>query len=1260
MQPYPSRLNAPSRRHLILAGAVATLMSVSPSARAAQFIYTPGNGFTDLWSAGTGWSGIPVSAVDTRLTFVGTNTDVFADGLANTNTNDIADQFLLNILDLQGTGLVTTAATVQIAGTFPSTGVTLIANGATTPVVNLNAVAGAGLTYDVQPTLTLANNTLFTGAGTANFNFSGGLSGSGVTLSKSGASILSMGGASALGLLDLGINNAGGSVSLLSGSALAIGNGTGNLRIGVSGIATAASGTLDATAAASFTANVVNVQIGHTGNNNVVAQGILNLAAFNDITATGSFTMGHTGGAQNNVTSAMTTPAGSTTVIRTPTFIIGGSKSRGTFTLGAGATFDLTGTGALSPTTGRTSFGVSNMAAGGGGGTYSGTVDLSGGVFRGNLNGLFIGNNNTASSSSAATGILTLSADALNRLDIVGAGSVVVVGRQQVSTASGVATGTLTIGNLDPTSSVTTTTAGATAILVGSALTAGKAVGTLNLNGGTLGINTTGAAIGGTALGTSTVNFNGTTLRALNNSTGWITAITNANVGAGGAKFDTNNFTIAIAQALNHDALLGATEDGGLTKSGNGVLTLSGMNTFTGPITISGGTLHAAKTASLPGYLTPGHINVLFGSIGLNVGGAGEFEVSDIDLIRTNAVFSSTHGVAIDTSNAGGTVTYASSFGTLYNLAKLGINTLVLDTGATTVGALSIGINNNGGTVQGVAGTSFSVGSGSLDNLNIGVTNTPTAASGVLNVSASGSFAANVGSILLGSAGNNSVTGQGTLNLPAENVITAANLITVGTSGGAFNSPVSAITVEGGGNTFVQTPNLTVGGTKSRGTLTIGAGAIFELGGTFGGRTTLSIGRSAVEGGTGNWSGVADFSGGVFKGTLGNVVIGSTDAGSGGWTEDGTLTLSADAANHVDIAGFGTAVIVGNWISGGAVTTGGLVAATGTWTIGNLDATSSITSLDNGTGILLASGGAAGAQRAAGNLNLNGGTLTITTSGIAISGDAFNPSNVSTVRFNGTQLRAGASSTNWISNLTNAVVSTGGARVDTAGFDIIIPQVLSHDSNLPGADGGFSKTGEGTLTLTGVNTYDGPTIVNEGTLLVHGSISASNVNVLGGVLGGSGGTTGNVTVSALGTIAPGASIGALIIGTLTFSGAGTFALEIDTTTVSSDVLSISGPLTLGGASPNLTITDLGGDMVLALDTKLTFINYIGAWDNQVFQFGGAPVADGGVIAVGSNLFAIDYNDGNSVSLTVVPEPAACVSLLGGLGILLGARRQRAV
>ena len=122
--------------------------------------------------------------------------------------------------------------------------------------------------------------------------------------------------------------------------------------------------------------------------------------------------------------------------------------------------------------------------------------------------------------------------------------------------------------------------------------------GTVTLNGGVLSVQ----AIVAQTAGTNTIFFNGGTLQA--NSTSGPNVLIPSTVGAivqaGGAIIDSNSNAIVIAQALTHDPALGATPDGGLTKIGAGMITLTVPSNYTGGTKINAGTLQIGVTNALP------------------------------------------------------------------------------------------------------------------------------------------------------------------------------------------------------------------------------------------------------------------------------------------------------------------------------------------------------------------------------------------------------------------------------------------------------------------------------------------------------------------------------------------------------------------------------------------------------------------------------------------------------------------------------------
>ncbi len=118
-------------------------------------------------------------------------------------------------------------------------------------------------------------------------------------------------------------------------------------------------------------------------------------------------------------------------------------------------------------------------------------------------------------------------------------------------------------------------------------------------------------------------------------------------------------------------------------------------------------------------------------------------------------------------------------------------------------------------------------------------------------------------------------------------------------------------------------------------------------------------------------------------------------------------------------------------------------------------------------------------------VNLDGGTLSVgriiranTSTGI----DAV-------LNFNGGTLQARQDSTTFIGDLGlfTAIVQAGGALIDTQAFSVTIAAPLVHDTALGATlDGGLTKIGAGTLTLTGASTYTGGTFVKNGMLALGG------------------------------------------------------------------------------------------------------------------------------------------------------------------------------
>ncbi|QUS40471.1 autotransporter outer membrane beta-barrel domain-containing protein [Tardiphaga alba] len=244
---------------------------------------------------------------------------------------------------------------------------------------------------------------------------------------------------------------------------------------------------------------------------------------------------------------------------------------------------------------------------------------------------------------------------------------------------------------------------------------------------------------------------------------------------------------------------------------------------------------------------------------------------------------------------------------------------------------------------------------------------------------------------------------------------------------------------------------------------------------------------------------------------------------------------------------------------------------------------------------------------ATGTVNLDGGTISaerVTTN-----------AGLSTINLNGGTLQAAASSTTFMQGLNVANVRDGGAVIDTSGFDVTIAQSLLH-STIGGdaaIDGGLTKHGAGTLTLTGTNTYTGGTTFQQGTLNV-GSADALGT---AGTLSFTGGT---LRYSAANQIDYSSR----------FSSAANQAYSIDTNgqnvSFASGLASAGGNLTKLGAG---TLTLSGGN-----------------------SYTGTTTIDGGTLTGGAaNAFsaasATTVNTGGTLDLGGVAQTIFAVALAGG-------------
>lgn len=698
----------------------------------------------------------------------------------------------------------------------------------------------------------------------------------------------------------------------------------------------------------------------------------------------------------------------------------------------------------------------------------------------------------------------------------------------QSATLSG---GNITLSGLTPTITGTGTIGSA---LLGTAGFTKSGTGTLTLTGTNL--YTGGTRItGGTVAITSDANLGevpGTaTLSSLVldngilSTSGTFTLNANRGIAVGRTSGSGNDGTINVSSGeLTYNGIIasnGGASTGGLVKSGAGTLTLGGVNTYAGNTDISAGTLKIANTAALPSGTGKGDVTIA-GTLDLNANSITLNGLSGAGSITSSAAgsISLTAGANNRTSTFNGTI--ANGSGTIA-LTKTGTGTLTLGGSNTFTGGVTI----NGGALQ--LANAGSLNSSTPNTVTFG----PSAAVGT-------KLQLNGYSVTIGALATNATPGTviienanslaATLTVNQATNTTFAGVLQNGTGAGTLGltkSGAGTLTLTGN-NTFTGTATISAGTLALSGGAAIADGAAVSLantagailllnanetigslagGGTTGGNVNLQS-FTLTTGGATNYAGAISGTGSLIKTGSGVFTLSGTNTSTGTTTVSaGTLALSggnaiADTAT-VSLANTTGAILQLNAseiigaLTGGGATGGNLNLQTFTLTTGGTNSDSTYGGAISGTGSLVKTGTGkltlSGINTYTGATTINGGgSLSVgdinnalgSTSSIALSNGtlSYTGNNATftrgyTVSSSGGQIdTTTAGQTLTLSGGNVAITSTGNFTVGGAGNTLI-------SSNITGASGGIlNKTGLGTLTLSGANTYTGVTNINNGTL----------------------------------------------------------------------------------------------------------------------------------------------------------------------------------
>lgn len=555
---------------------------------------------------------------------------------------------------------------------------------------------------------------------------------------------------------------------------------------------------------------------------------------------------------------------------------------------------------------------------------------------------------------------------------------------------------------------------------------------------------------------------------------------------------------------------------GGLTKSGIGILKLAGANTFSGSITVGGGTLQLGSSSALGGS----------SSAAVNITGESTLDLNGFDA-------------------SVGRIFFASSSGSQTQTLTTGLGTLTITGAGGGNGHISQDVNSAGPKV--ING-----------NINLGAgTRTINSQVGTWTVNASfsnGTLNQTGGTILYNGTGTNAtMLSGGTYQMGNASALGTGTLTFAG--GGISSNDTTPRTVN---NTVILSTNGSIGHSVNNGKFTFAAGVdtgssghVLTLGSDADFNGNISGSGSFVKAGAGlatlngtgkTLTGSVGSNGGILLFTANNQFASNPAISVGGTTaatvnlNDTNQTAAAlffnegtGSANATLTTGLGTLTITGAQANNGAHIGGAVNTNFAKFINGKIDLNGGIRSMNNdASGLIIKEQGlmTISAVMSHGGLNilssqapilfsgantydlgttLSGNTLRIGIDSVGGPGSITSGAlGTGTLTFNGGGLSSDGAASRMI---PNAVTFNGNATLGDATNNGNL--IFSANANLGGtirtltvnsaaqfdgiisSSGGITKTGTATLTLNGNNTYSGTTTVSTGKLVLTGDNSGS-------------------------------------------------------------------------------------------------------------------------------------------------------------------------